>query len=443
MFRRFTRFWLFFGIGSLVALFLFIFLAPIPANKGSATSSARTSLATVQVTNVTSANGTSSGCPAPLDTVTPCLTPQAIRTSYGIEPLIAKGFTGKGQTIVLIVSFGSSTLKDDMDVYDQTFGLPPIDLQIVDPLQMPENDTQNTKSAWASVTTLSVQVIHAIAPEAKVVVMTSPVGETQGTIGLAEFRLLAQYAIDHHLGNIILQNWNVSEPTLQIQSGQEELQRWNDLYKQATTQKGITFLAASGDNGATDYADLNSQTLASTPTVDFPATSPWVTAVGGTTLVVQSTGRNEQAWSGSGGGYSTYFQLPDYQKTLPSDVVQPMKGHRGIPDVAAAASLETGLMMYSASQWKRAGGTSVSASIWAGIIAIANQMVGRPLGYINPSLYKLAASNGADFHDITDGNNTNQKASVEGYPAVAGWDPVTGLGAPDAQKLLADLAAPV
>lgn len=381
-------------------------------------------------------------CPASLQSVRGCFTPHAIRTAYGVESLIQKGFTGKGQTVIDIVSFGSPTLQQDMGVYDKTFGLPPVNLQIISPLHVPEQDPHGDKGSWASETTLDVQIIHAIAPDAKIIVLTSPVAETEGTIGLPEFRQLEQYAIDNKLGNIVSQSWGVSELTLKDQAGQQELQKWNDLF-QTTTQHGMTYFSSSGDNGATDYADLNASRLATVPTTSFPADSPWVTSVGGTTVNRHSSTVDEHAWIGSGGGFSQFNQTPSYQQTLPASVLSKLNNRRGVPDVAAAADPFTGLAIYMNGDWTLAGGTSASAPLWAGIMAIADQMAGHPLGFINPGLYKLAASSTykQDFRDITLGNNTNNSANVQGYPAVPGWDPVTGLGVPNAEKLIPDLIA--
>jgi subtilase family serine protease len=121
---------------------------------------------------------------------------------------------------------------------------------------------------------------------------------------------------------------------------------------------------------------------------------------------------------------------------------------RGVPDVAGDADPSTGLAFYmSGGGWDLAGGTSASAPLWAAFMAIANQMAGHPLGFINPALYKLAASSAyvQDFHDIIVGDNSvnNHQVQVQGYPAVPGWDPVTGLGTPVLDKLLPDLIATV
>lgn len=384
-------------------------------------------------------------CPSNLQAIPDCFTPHALRVAYGVESLIERGFTGKGQTVIDIVSFGSPTLQQDMDVFDQQFGLPPIKIQVIAPLNVPEYDPNHDKGGWAGETELDVQIIHAIAPDANIVVLQSPVAETEGTIGLPEFLQLEQYAVSHHLGNIISQSWGASEVTLQDSAGQQELQQWDAFFKQAATQQGITFFSSSGDNGATDYSDLQGRHLSSVATTSFAADDPWVTSVGGTTLSSHGSVLSERAWNSgggaSGGGFSRFFKTPSYQQTLPATVQSKLNNRRGVPDVSADADPSTGLATYLQGQWTQSGGTSASAPLWAGIMAIANQMAGHPLGFINPALYKLAASNTytQDFFDITTGDNTD--AHVKGYAAVPGWDPVTGLGSPNAEKLIPDLIA--
>lgn len=392
---------------------------------------------------VTSTPTQEDNCPSVLANELYCYTPHQLRLAYGVESLIEHGFTGKGQTIIDIVSFGSPTLQQDMDRFDQQFGLPPITLKIISPLNVPTQDPHNDMGGWAGETALDVQIIHAIAPDAGIVVLTSPVAETEGTFGLPEFRQLEQYALDNHLGNIISQSWGASEVTLQDSAGQQELQKWDAFYKKVTTQQGITIFSSSGDGGATDYADQNATRFSPTPTTSFPADNPWVTAVGGTTVTRNGTTFQEAAWSGSGGGFSKFFPTPSYQLTLPAAVQSQLNHRRGVPDVAGDADPRTGLAFYSGGTWSLAGGTSASAPLWAAFMAIANQMAGHALGFINPALYKLAASSSyaQDFHDVTVGDNTNTRAGVTGYPAVAGWDPVTGLGTPNVEKLLPDLIA--
>lgn len=396
----------------------------------------------VQPTATRSAiTSTTHACPAAVSQLSGCLTPYDIRTAYGMDSLIQNGITGKGQTVIDIVSFGSPTLKQDMDVFDQAFGLPPLDLQVISPINEAEYDPHHDKTGWAEETELDVQIIHALAPDAKVVVLTSPVAETEGTVGLPEFRQLIQYALDHKLGNIVSQSWGASEVTLQDAAGQAELQKWQTLLQQSTTQQGMTYLSSSGDNGATDYTDLTQSKLSHVPTTSFAASSPWVTAVGGTNMRRSSSTFHEIAWSSSGGGFSKFYQEPDYQKGLSSLVQNTLNNRRGVPDVAAVADPNTGMAIYLHGQWTLAGGTSASAPVWAALVALANQQAGHPLGFLNPGLYKLAESSSynQDFHDITEGNNSNAAANVQGYAAIPHWDAVTGLGSPNAEKLIPDL----
>lgn len=383
-------------------------------------------------------------CPAQLQNNSACYTPHALRVAYGVEALAEQGFTGKGQTVIDIVSYGSPTLQQDMDVFDQTFHLPPITIQVVAPLgTVPFNPNNSGMGGWAVETELDVEIIHAIAPDAGIVVMTSPVDETEGTIGLPEFLKLEQYAVSHHLGQIFSQSYVASEVTLSDSKGQQLVKTYTDFYKQITTQQGFTVVSGSGDNGATDWANLNATQLSPTATVNFPADVPWVTAVGGTTLLRNNTGYAETAWSNSGGGVSKFFSEPAFQQTLPASVQSLLSAHRGLPDIAAVANPYTAMVNYIHGSWTQIGGTSASTPLWAGIIAIANQMAGHSLGFINPGIYKVATSQNftRDFRDITTGSNRviSGKISINGFQATPGWDAVTGWGTPQASQFVPDL----
>ncbi len=385
-------------------------------------------------------------CPAQLQDVLACQTPHSMRVAYGMESLIAQGMTGKGETVVDIVSFGSPTLQRDMDVFDQQFGLPPITLQILSPLgTVPFNSANSDMNSWAIETTLDVEIIHAMAPGANIVVLTSPVDETEGIVGLPEFLQLEQYAVTHHLGQVFSQSYVASETTLDNPQGRQLVNAYTDFYKQATTQQGWTILNGSGDHGATDFTDVAATKFSSTPIVNFPADVPWVTAVGGTTLTGDAQQATETAWNGSGGGFSKFFREPDYQQTLPQNLQASFQGQRGIPDIAANADPLSAMAVYIDGQWQQVGGTSAATPTWAGIIAVADQMAGHPLGFINPALYRIAMSGKAalDFRDITSGDNSFNQGdiTVQGYSARVGWDPVTGWGAPIGEKLLPDLIA--
>jgi subtilase family serine protease len=384
-------------------------------------------------------------CPDQLKNIPDCQTPHSMRVAYGMESLIEQGMTGKGQTVVDIVSFGSPTLQHDIDVFDKQFNLPPITIQVMSPIGTVKFDPANKDmTSWAEETTLDVEIIHAMAPGANIVVLTSPVAETEGTIGLPQFLQLEHYAVDHHLGQIFSQSYVASEVTLTDKAGRDLVANYTDFYKQIA-QQGWTVLTGSGDHGVTDYKDLAATQFATAPTVNFPADVPWVTAVGGTALVNSANGVNETAWSGSGGGFSKFFSEPDYQHLLPASVQSQFKGQRGIPDVAANADPGTAMAIYFNGAWEQIGGTSAATPTWAGIIAVADQMAGHPLGFLNPALYKIATSGKAaqDFRDITSGDNSFSQGSVsvQGYTAATGWDAITGIGTPLGNKLLPDLIA--
>jgi subtilase family serine protease len=418
-------------------------------NAGSPTPAATKTTTTVGVTPTSSpiapvVDNSPLVCPAQLASDPNCQTPRSMRVAYGVESLMQHGFTGKGQTVVDIVSFGSPSLQQDMDIFDRQFDLPPITIKVFAPIgAVPFDPASKDMNGWAGETELDVQIIHAIAPDANIVVLTSPKSETEGTIGLPEFLQLEQYALTKHLGTIISQSWGASEVTLKDSVGQQEIQKWDAFYKQATTQQGITFFGSSGDNGSTDFADLNATILSTNATTSFPTDDPWVTSVGGTSLGRPSnTSFQETAWNHSGGGFSSFYSTPSYQQSLPSNARQQLNHRRGVPDVSGDADPSTGLAIYLGG-WQLGGGTSASAPLWAAITAIANQVAGHSLGFLNSALYKLAASStySQDFHDINQGNNTQKvnSATVPGYAAAQGWDPVTGLGSPNAEKLIPDL----
>lgn len=199
---------------------------------------------------------------------------------------------------------------------------------------------------------------------------------------------------------------------------------------------GVTICCSSGDRGS---ADGITDGLVH---VDFPASSPHVLGCGGTRL--ESFGETitgEDVWnegpdSSTGGGVSAVFKLPSWQSSanVPSSANQDGKKGRGVPDVAGNADPATGYEVLVDGQQAVYGGTSAVAPLWAGLIALINQQIGQPVGFINPTLYQLSTDSNA-YHDITIGNN--ESSSVRGaYIARPGWDPCTGLGSPDGTNLL-------
>ena len=195
---------------------------------------------------------------------------------------------------------------------------------------------------------------------------------------------------------------------------------------------GVTVFVAAGDNGSSDGVTDGREH------VDFPASSPHVIACGGT-RVVSSNGTisEERVWEtngATGGGVSGAFELPSWQQDANVDrsANPPYGTGRGVPDVAGNADPETGYRVRVDGQDLVIGGTSAVAPLWAGLIALANQKLGHPVGFLNPTLYGSDALR-MTFHDITNGSNG-------AYGARAGWDACTGLGSPAGRKLLTALA---
>lgn len=377
----------------------------------------------------------------------PCYTLQLFRQAYDLTSLTNRGFTGKGQTIVIIDSFGSPTALSDLQQFDAAYGLPdPPSFQQLAPIgSVPFDPTNSDQRGWAEETSLDVQWSHAMAPDANIVVLTSPVSETQGVQGMPEFLQLEQFALDHHLGKIISQSWGTTENTLFTPDGQKVLDGFNAFYQRAALN-GMSVFASAGDAG-TGNPDVNGN-IFPFPTVGFPASSPWLTAVGGTSLFTDANGnyQNETVWndrvgSATGGGVSQTFHEPFYQFLLPKSDQQLLNGHRGLPDIAMNADPRTPVPVFlgflgSRSGFRLFGGTSEGSPVWAGLTAVANQFVGHPVGFLNPVLYALGFNQHVAanvFHDITVGNNS--QPPIPGFNATPGWDATTGWGTPIVQPL--------
>jgi subtilase family serine protease len=374
-----------------------------------------------------------------------CFDPSNIRTAYGVNRLISLKDEGKGQTIIIVDSFGSPTIHSDLRTFDRGYKLVgPPSLRVLAPLGTvpfdPDNDVQ---SGWAEETTLDVEWSHAMAPLARIVVLTSPIAETEGTVGLGDFLRLERYAVDRRLGDIISQSWAATENTLETSAGRALVDQFEDFYARADREH-VTILGSTGDTGTQNPSNGSSTRNYTRPTVNFPASSPLITAVGGTSLRTTRSGRwsSETVWNdgsgggAGGGGISQLFAEPSYQKSLPPSVQSKLDGHRGLPDISWNADPDTAILIYSSyagagdTGYSVIGGTSEGSPQWAGLVADVNQARGRPIGFLNPTLYSLATRNEQVFHDIERGNNGY--GGVRGYSAVAGWDPASGLGTPRA-----------
>jgi subtilase family serine protease len=437
-----------------------------------------------------------------------CFGPQAIQSAYNLGPLYAQGLNGAGMTIAIVDSYGSDTMAHDLHVFDQAFGLQPMcgeegvtcqagmptfkELAIngtPETKAQPGNGTHlQDKSAWALEVALDVETSHAIAPMANIVLVHSNNAETLGVQGFPNMMKAEDYVVKNHLANVISQSFASSEDAF---GSKQSLLNLRYAYKDAAAN-GVTVLGSSGDDGSTNFTKspvASGGSLVPHPAVEWPASDPLVTGVGGTYLCTDpnattdqprttdpiaglgakcgnaynTAGAAEVAWTFSGGGFSDTFARPDYQAgTLPAGSTPIPDSSRGVPDIAFQASSATGALVYLSlppdgtdsnvgqTGWYDIGGTSLACPQWAGLVAIADQLNGGGLGLINPALYKVASNPvqyASDFFDIQQTGdashvNTNQEdPTIPGYPATLGWDPVTGLGTPNAANLIPDLVA--
>jgi kumamolisin len=271
---------------------------------------------------------------------------------------------------------------------------------------------------------LDIEVAGAIAPAANVVVYFAPNTE-------AGFQDAVSTAINDPANHpsVISISWGGPEGTWTPQARTA----LDNALKQAAS-RAITVVAAAGDAGATDGVSDGR------PHVGFPASSPWVLAVGGTSLSGAGTSiASEVVWNGgrnggaTGGGVSEVFVLPDWQADAKVPRRQDKTAGRGIPDVAASADPRAGYRVRIDGQESVLGGTAAAAPLWAGLIAILNQGIGKNLGYINPLLYRSIGPQSV-LRPIVQGNNSSP--AVPGYSAAPGWNAVAGWGTPDGRKLL-------
>ena len=360
------------------------------------------------------------------------LSPAALMNTYNAAPLAQAGFTGKGQTIVIFAFNGFS--QDDLDMYASTSGLPQFTPTVVgDELPRPYGET-----------TMDLQVAHAIAPDArKVVVNARPTVEGGGAY--VKIGQLLEDTNRQFPGAV----WSFS-----IGWGCDKLLTAADLAPvrsalRDANRSGTSAFDASGDLAGYECKggdDWDAAPSTDNIGLDSVASIPEMTNVGGTTLSTDADGRwlSEQSWfdipltQGTGGGVSALFERPPWQDSA-SDNVDPERhnGNRMTPDIAAVADPFTGIRIIHKGQPGVGGGTSMSAPIWAGFTAVMNQYLlangGRLIGDMNPLLYRIAE--GAPlpaFRDITLGGNAVDDAQP-------GYDLVTGLGTPDIDNLVRNI----
>ena len=339
-------------------------------------------------------------------------TPAQIRHAYGFDQITNQG---AGQVIGIVDAYDDPNAESDLGVFDAQFGLPACTTANGCFRKVYSGGKPTTNSNWALEIALDVEWAHAIAPKAMIVLVETP------TNSLANLLNGVEVAVQNGASAVSM-SWTVSEF-----SGESS-------YDDRFVASGVTFLAAAGDSGTG---------------VAYPAASPDVIGVGGTSLHLNSNGsyQSETAWSGSGGGISGYEREPLYQAQfgIPDD----SRGYRGAPDVSYDGDPGTGVAIYDsigisgAAGWFQVGGTSAGTPQWAALIAIANSTRAAErktnLSSTNTSVYAIAKSSMAtDFHPVTSGSNGTCGALCT---ATSGYDFVTGLGTPQAPALISALAA--
>ncbi len=381
-------------------------------------------------------------------------TPAQIRAAYFLNPLLRKGINGTGQSIVIVDSFGSPTIRHDLKVFDRQFRLaPPSSLMIIHPAgPIPAYRPTSNRIGWAYETTLDVEWAHVMAPRARIVLVETPVSENEGRSGFPQIVTAEKYVMAHKLGGVISQSFGATEETFP----KGTLRPLRGAYLEAARPAhNVTVVSASGDAGATDYRS-DATTFYTRPVTSWPASDPLVTAVGGLNLRLDRLGRRtapDAVWndpdfapSASGGGKSVIFGRPSFQNADAAIV----GAHRGVPDISMSASCSHPVDIYesfSGPGWQVICGTSEATPLFAGIIALADQVARHSLGPINAELYKMASTSKSGIVDITRGNNTvtfqqNGKTyTVHGWNAVPGYDLATGLGTINASVFVPRLAA--
>jgi subtilase family serine protease len=402
-----------------------------------------------------------------------CYGPDQIRVAYGVQPLLNKGITGAGRTIVIIDAYGSDTLSTDLTTFDAYFGLPNPTLNVIYPDGPPLPTDPVNAAGWKGETSLDVQWAHAIAPGATIDLVVAKSNND------ADILSATKYVSDHNLGDVVSQSFGEAEACMDPSL----LAQQHKLFQKMTDQD-ITLLASTGDDGAAQLAcDGNSYIKA----ISTPASDPNVTGVGGTDLIatpptanadgsiatVGGTYQSESVWNetallggpaASGGGVSSIYRKPAYQFLVPSLRTSNM---RWLPDVSYNAAVFNGvLVVYTCEAgdancgstvgqvFFRFGGTSAGSPQWAGLIALTDQLAHGRVGAINPELYILGASPSIAshfLHDVTTGDNSIPDLTpflgapfgtpITGYPATPGWDASSGLGSPKADALVPALVA--
>jgi subtilase family serine protease len=317
-------------------------------------------------------------------------TPAQIRHVYGFDKLTA---TGSGQTIAIVDAYGSSSIQSDLNTFCSDVGIASTTVVIDYPQGKPTSN-----AGWAEETSLDVEWAHAIAPGAKIVLVAAKSASFTDLLGAVD------YAVNTVHATVVSMSWGGSDF-----AGETS-------YDFHFNVPGVTFVASAGDSGEG---------------VEWPAASPYVVGVGGTSLYLNSdnTRNSETAWSGGGGGISQYELIPSWQSAWSG------LANRGVPDVSYLADPNTGVLVVYKGGLYVFGGTSVGAPQWAALVALSKASFNSAA-----TLYSAAGTANTiapnNFYDITSGNNGPDLDDS----AIAGYDLVTGLGSPAALGLVSALS---
>ncbi|HZE50639.1 MAG TPA: S53 family peptidase [Jatrophihabitantaceae bacterium] len=349
--------------------------------------------------------------------------PQQYQAAYGESGLIAAGIDGRGVTVAITDAFAAPTIYQDAQKYNQVHHQPAFKpgqfSQITPPADGYSNIEDCGGNGWYGEETLDVEAVHAMAPGAKVVY----VGGSDCLAGLDE---AWAETIDNHVADVITNSWGNGTDNID-DLGPDVIAFYNQFSLEAALT-GITVNFSSGDSGD----ETSGGTDLASKTVDFPADLPYVTGIGGTSVGIGKRGNwlweagwqtayaplTNGAWtptppgtyaSGGGGGTSVIYDQPFYQKgKVPSSISKyfgstPM---RTVPDISMPGDANTGFLVGETQEFSdgtywdqyRIGGTSLSSPLMAGVIAVADQLAHKSLGFVNPLYYQLLQT--PAVHDI-------------------------------------------
>jgi subtilase family serine protease len=396
-----------------------------------------------------------------------CYQPGQVEQAYNLWPLYRHGVSGRGSTIVIVDSFGSPTIRQDLSFFDKTFGLPgPPSFKIIQPAGAVHFDPSDPDDlGWAGETSLDVEYAHTIAPNANILLVETPVPETEGEAGFPQIVQAEKYVISHYDADVISQSFGATEQTFPSKASVEALRgAYSDAYRH-----NVTVLAASGDDGAADVG-LDGKTYYLSPVTGWPASDPLVTGVGGTQLHLNASGDHtapDTVWNdtystatnqfisgsngpsplASGGGESVLFSRPFYQ----DGVADAVGDSRGVPDISMSAACNGAVDVYMSVPslppgWYPTCGTSEATPLFAGIVALAAEVAHHSLGLINPTLYLMSEFGLPGIVDVASGNNTvsfsqgGKEHTVKGTSARAGYSTVAGVGTVNGALFVPELA---